>query len=119
MKDISKKIKQGIRDNKRSKRHSKVQNILEQFNGERSIASIKTRTKKILTTHMRNKPSNIEATRKGIANVFAKFYNDPYSRKNDERKETRRTAKQDLKTFVTMRESTRQQRNQSIRYQRS
>ena len=39
VKDINKKIKQGIRD----KRHEKVQIILEEFTGMRSIASIKTR----------------------------------------------------------------------------
>ena len=32
-KDISKKIKQGIRDNKRTKRREIVQRILEQFKG--------------------------------------------------------------------------------------
>ena len=32
-KDISKKIKQGFRDNKRTKRHETVQRILEQFKG--------------------------------------------------------------------------------------
>ena len=32
-KDISKKIKQGIRDNKRTKKHETVQRILEQFKG--------------------------------------------------------------------------------------
>ena len=36
---------------------------------------------------MRNKSGNIEATRKGIANVFAEFHEDLYSNKNDERKE--------------------------------
>ena len=81
--DISKKIKQGIGDNTRSKRHEKVQNIL--YEGIRSIASIKTRKRKIRITHMRNEAGNIEATRK--ANVFAKFYKDLYSSKNDERKD--------------------------------
>ena len=76
MKDTSKKIKQGIRDNNRSKIHKKAQNMLEESKGIKSIASIETRKKKILITHMRNKSGNIEATRKGIANVFAIFYKD-------------------------------------------
>ena len=46
VRDISKKIKQGIRDNKRSKRHEKVHDILEEFSGLRSIASIRQENKK-------------------------------------------------------------------------
>ena len=51
---------------------------------------------------MRNKSGNIEAMRKGITNVFAEFYKDLYSKKNDEIKTTNGTAKQDLKTLVTI-----------------
>ena len=40
--------------------------------------------------------------RKGITNVFADFYKDLYSKKNDEIKTTSRTAKQDLKTLATI-----------------
>ena len=40
--------------------------------------------------------------RNGIANVFAEFYKDLYSKKNDEIKTTNGTAKQDLKTLVTI-----------------
>ena len=43
--------------------------------------------KKVLITHMRNKSGNIYAKRKGIANVFAEFYKDLYSSKNDGRKD--------------------------------
>ena len=39
---------------------------------------------------------------KGITNVFAEFYKDLYSKKNDEIKTTNGTAKQDLKTLVTI-----------------
>ena len=46
VKDISKKIKQGIRDIKRSKRHEKIQKVLEEFKGIRSIASIQDQTRK-------------------------------------------------------------------------
>ena len=45
VRDISNKIKQGIRDNKRSKRHDNIQ--------------VQTRKKKVLITHMRNKSGNI------------------------------------------------------------
>ena len=40
--DISKKIKQGFRDNKRTKKHETVQRILEQFKGIKTIANTKT-----------------------------------------------------------------------------
>ena len=68
----------------------KVQNILEELKTVRSIASFKTRKKEILITHMRNKSGHIEATRKGIAKVFAKYNKDLYSRKTDERKDETR-----------------------------
>ena len=63
MRDVSKKIKQGIRDNKRSRRHEKY------------------------FTLVRDRSGNIEATRKRIANVFVVFYKYLYSNKNDERKD--------------------------------
>ena len=80
VKDISQKIKKGIRDNQR------VQNIFEELKGIISIANIKTR-KENLITHMRNEVGDIEASRKGIANTFAKFHEDLYSRRNGERKD--------------------------------
>ena len=99
--DISNKIKQGIGDSKRSKRHGKILDILEEFKGTKTIANIKTAKMKVLITHTRNKSINLEATRKGIANTFAEFCQDLYPGKNDERK-TSRTAKNDLKILVTM-----------------
>ena len=51
---------------------------------------------------MRNKSGNIEAMRNGITNVFAEFYKDLYSKKNDEIKTTSGTAKQDLKTLAAI-----------------
>ena len=82
-------IKQGIRDNKKSKRHEKIHDILEEFSGIRSIASIR-QEKTVLITHLGNKSGNIEAMRKGITNVFAEFYKDLCSR--------RRTMKQNRQT---------------------
>ena len=87
VRDISKKITQGIRDSKRSQRHEKVQNILEEFKGIRSIAGFKTRRRNICITHMRNKSGNIVATMKGIAKAFAKFYKDLSARNNSKRKD--------------------------------
>ena len=81
VRDISKKIKQGIRT-KDPEDVVKYKIFFEEFNGIRSSAGIKTR-KKVIIVHMRNKSGNIEATMNGIATVFAKFYKD----KNDERKD--------------------------------
>ena len=84
-KDISKKIKQGIRDNKRTKRRETVQRILEQFKGIETNENSKT-GERFLITRMRNEVRDIKASRKGIANTFAKFYEVLYSSRNDERK---------------------------------
>ena len=51
VKDISKKIKKGIRENKRSRRHEKVQNILEEFKEMNSIENFKTRKTKSYHAH--------------------------------------------------------------------
>ena len=72
MKDISKIIQKRMRDIKRRKRHGNVE-ILEQFKRVKTIASIKTRKKKVLISLMRNDAGEIEASREGIANTFAKL----------------------------------------------
>ena len=64
------KIKPGIRD-KRSKRHEKIQAIIEDFKGLRTVASIKTRNERVLITHMRQSWEALKQREKGIANVFA------------------------------------------------
>ena len=69
VRDFSKKIKKGIRDNKRSKRHEKALNIVEELQGIKSIANIKTTMKKMLITLLRNEAGDIEATRKAVANT--------------------------------------------------
>ena len=54
------------------------------------------------TTHTRLESGNIEATRKGNVNVFAKFYKDLFSKKNDEREDTQDSEARPEKTLVTM-----------------
>ena len=66
----------GNRDNKRSKRHEMVQNMLEDCKGIKSIANIKTRQNKILFTNRRNEDGDIEATTKCVAKTLAKLYAD-------------------------------------------
>ena len=53
---------------------------------ERSQASRQEKGE-FLITHMRNKWGTTKATRKGIAKVFAEFYKDLFSRKQDETKD--------------------------------
>ena len=86
VRDISKKIKQCIRDNKRSNRHEKNYWL---FLKSKDYEGRKHQDKKkgVLITHMINKLGSIEATRKGIANVFAEFYEDQNSRQNVERQD--------------------------------
>ena len=57
-----------------------IQQILEEFKGIKKIANIKSRKRKILISHVRNENGEIEASRQSIANTFAKFYSDLYSR---------------------------------------
>ena len=40
-----------------------------------------------IKTHMRNEVGDIEASRKGIANIFQSIYEDLFSRRKDERKD--------------------------------
>ena len=67
VRNISKKIKQGIRENERFYRCEKAQNIFEEFKGTELIGSIKTRN--FFITLMRNESGSVVATRKGIANI--------------------------------------------------
>ena len=78
IRDISKKIKNCIRDNKRRTRQEKIQKILKKLKGTRNISSIKPVKKRILIPKDKNKEGETIKTRQGIANVFAKFYEDLY-----------------------------------------
>ena len=78
----------------------KVQKILEELKGIKSMASIETRKRNIVT-HMRNEVGDIEAWRRGIADTFATFYEDLYSSGNNERKDEKDTTA-DLRIIATM-----------------
>ena len=78
IREICKEIKRCIRDNKRSKRQEKFEKILEEVKGTRNISSIKSVKKRILIPKVKNKEGEAVKTRQGIANVFAKFYEDLY-----------------------------------------
>ena len=76
--------KNSIRDNKRRTRQEKIQKILEELRGSRNISSIKSVKKRILIPKVKNKEGETIKTRQGIANVFAKFYEDLYEGEEDD-----------------------------------
>ena len=83
IRELSKEIKKCIRDNKRTKRQEKIQKILEKVKGTKNISNIKTVKKRILIPKVKNKEGEAVKTRQGIANVFAKFYEDLYEGEED------------------------------------
>ena len=46
-----------------------------------------SRKKKVLISQMRNEEDEIEASRKGIANTFAKFYSSLYAKEKHDQDE--------------------------------
>ena len=83
IREISKEIKKCIRDNKRLKRQEKIQKILEKVKGTKNISSIKSVKKRILIPRVKNKEGEVVKSRQGIADVFAKFYEDLYVGEGD------------------------------------
>ena len=83
IREISKEIKKCIRENKRKKRQVKIQKIMEKVKGTKNISSIKSVKKRILILKVKNKEGEAVKTRQGIANVFAKFYEDLYKGEDD------------------------------------
>ena len=80
---ISKVIKKYIRENKRTRRQKRIQKILEKVKGTRNIPNIKCVKRRILIPKVRDKEGEIIKTRQGIANVFAKFYEDLFEGEGD------------------------------------
>ena len=71
---ISKRIKKEVRDTTRLKRRSKIQDTLETFKGIKSDCWNQNHEEEgFLITHMRNDNGEMESSRNGIANTFAKF----------------------------------------------
>ena len=59
---------------KKAKIHKNRFKILERVQRYKHIPNITSRKKKVLRSWMRNEKAEIEASSKGIANTFAKFY---------------------------------------------
>ena len=60
------------------KRQQDIQRILEDFEGVRNIAGIKSAKKKVLITKIKNDKGECITSRKGIADVFGEFYKRLY-----------------------------------------
>ena len=67
-----------IRENKRPRRQDKSKKSWEKVKGTKNINSIKSAKKRILIPKVKNKEGEAVKTTQGIANVFAKFYEDLY-----------------------------------------
>ena len=84
IREISKKIKKCIRDHKRMKRQEKIQKILEEVKGTRNISQYQISEEgESSSPNIKNKEGETVKTRQGIANVFAKFYEDLYEGDDD------------------------------------
>ena len=73
MREISKETKKCIRE---VEKQEQIQKILEEVKCTRNISSINSVKKRILIPKVKNKEGEAVKTRQGIANVFAKFYED-------------------------------------------
>ena len=70
MKDLSKQIRESIRDKKRSKRQQKIQRIQR---NEEHIPGIKSANRRTLITKIKHAKGEVITSKKGIANVFGEF----------------------------------------------
>ena len=83
IREVNKKIKKCITDNKRKTRQEKIQKILSKLKGTRNILSTKSVKKRILIPKITNEEGETIKTRQGIADVFAKIYGDLYEGEED------------------------------------
>ena len=79
-----------IQRQQKNKKHDTVQRILQQFKRNPKDRKYQDKKERFLITCMRNEVGDIEASRRCVANTFAKFYEDLYSGRNDESKDTMR-----------------------------
>ena len=89
LKELSKKIKNCIREKKRVKRHHDIERILEEFKGVQTIPRVKSAKKRVLITKIKNTKGECITSRKGIADTFGEFYKRLYedSEKNNSEQE--------------------------------
>ena len=92
MKEVSKQIRQCIRDKKRAKRQEDIQRTLEDLKGIKKIPGIKSAKRRALITKLKNEKGEVITSRRGIANVFGEFYKNYTTTKNTKKlnKKTKR-----------------------------
>ena len=71
------------------KRQERIQKIPEKVKGTKNIPSIKSVKRRILIPKIRNKDGEAKKTRQGIANVFAKFYEELYKGEDEQDDESK------------------------------
>ena len=81
VKETSKEIQKEIRAISRAKKKAQIGNILKEFRGLRDIADIRGGRKKQQTGSMKDQNAEVVTDRRKIADVFADFYGDLYSRR--------------------------------------
>jgi endonuclease/exonuclease/phosphatase family metal-dependent hydrolase len=79
--EISKRIQKGIRKLKREKRRRQIKARLDEFKNIKHIPRFKTREKSRYITQMVDEHGKIQTSRMSIANIFASFYEELYSKK--------------------------------------
>ena len=82
--DISKRIQREIRAISRARKKGRIGEILREFKDLKFITGIKSDKKKSKTASMTDKTGSKVYDRQEVANVFAYFYADLYSRKTME-----------------------------------
>ena len=79
-KEISKLIQKGIRKLKREKRRDQIKARLEEFKNIKHIPRFKTREKSRYIAQMVDEHGKTKTHRMSIANIFASFYEELYSK---------------------------------------
>ena len=80
---ISKEIMKRIKWKRREQAEAKIQAVLDKFTGLHAISGIKSRRRKLLNAEMSDGAGNKVNTRKGIADIFADFYEELYKTKQE------------------------------------
>jgi hypothetical protein len=78
---LSKRLQKAIRRRKREKRRDQIKVKLEEFKNIKHIPRFKTRERSRLIVQMMDKHGTTQTNRMSIANVFATFYEELYSRR--------------------------------------
>ena len=89
---ISKKIRKEIRAIRRAERRAKIDHILEQCKDLKRISGIKSSKQKELITSMTRDDGQLKHNRRGIADIFADYYETLYARAHEPADTTTTTA---------------------------